>query len=308
MNKFSIGFIEPHLRYGIGGIRRIVEIAQRLLNRQHNVIIFSPTGKPCRWLTNVIPTKPISELKNHKFDFSIFNLAEQYQTALSSNARLKIFFVLAPEAMYKRPDIPIAALRQNFMFMCNSTFTSNYIRKYIKVNYDIPIIPGGINPEHFKYDHSIPKEYHILYSGSKRPWKGTNYIETAFNGSKLKLLKMEGLNTPQQDMYKLYNKSTLFVSACLHEGFSFPELEAMACGCPVLCTDSGGNRDFIKSGKNAVVCSRDVTDLARKAAIILSDKNYRRALVIEGLKTANDPKYNWENIVTNFENVLISWL
>jgi glycosyltransferase involved in cell wall biosynthesis len=303
----KIAFIEPHLKT-VGGIRRIIEISNRLVGLKHDVTIFSPTGRPCYWLNNVVPVKKLSRMHKFKFDTVVFNLAEQYQWALKAKAKQKVFLVLAAEALYKDPKIPVRALQQKFMFMANSKFTADYIKSYRKVKYDIPIIPGGINPEHFKFVPEIPKRYHILYYGSPRPWKGTHVIEGAFQGKGLKLLKMEGRKTPQHKMFSLYNGSTCFIAASLVEGFSFPELEAMACGCPVICTDSGGNRDFVKHGKNALVVRRDMGSLQKAALQLLSDKPLRRRLRMAGLETARNPKYSWPNITKRFEKILLSWL
>ena len=39
---------------------------------------------------------------------------------------------------------------------------------------------------------------------------------------------------PNKDLAKLYNTAECFVSTSLNEGFGMPQLEALACGCPVV--------------------------------------------------------------------------
>lgn len=301
----KISFIEPHLHV-VGGIRRIIEVSNRLMVLGNEVKIFSPSGKPCRWLQNSILTYPLSKIQKHSHDVVIFNLAEQYTWANKIKGAPKVFWVLAPEANYKAPEIPIKALKQGFFMMANSSFTVNYIRKHVKVKYDIPIIPGGINPQHFKRVLSTPKEFHVLYYGSKRPWKGTKIIEEALDGAGVKALKMEGLNTPQKKLWTLYNRCNCFVSACKAEGFSFPELEAMACGCPVITTNSGGNQDFVINGHNALVVNRDPRSLRKGMSKVLANTPLKRKLIQNGLKTAANPKYNWDNVTKKVEEVLLS--
>lgn len=299
----NIAFLEPHLKL-VGGIRRILEISNRLITRGHTVSIFTPPGTPCRWLHCSARIDKLSTLHNHTFDIVIFNLAENYIWAQKANAKKKVFWVLAPEALYKNPTIPTLALKQDFYFMANSAFTANYITTIRKVPYTIPIIPGGINPQHFKYDPSIPRLRHVLYYGSARPWKGTAIIEHALLGSGLKYAKMDGAGVAQDQLYTSYNSADVFVSACQAEGFSFPELEAMRCGTVVVCTDSGGNREFVKNKWNALVVPRNSDALRTGIRLVLGNKELYRTLRKNGLTTANDPRYDWDNITGQLEQTL----
>jgi len=299
----KICFVEPHIAYGIGGIRRILEISNRLHVLGHQVFIYHPSGKKTTWLPINVPVLKLEKLSEQKFDVVIFNLAEQYKHVLNCESKVKIFFVLAPEALYKQPDIPIIALQQNFFFLANSTFTANYIKQYRRVKYEIPILNGGVNPDHFRYDPDCPKTHHVLYSGSKRPWKGATLIQQALSGSNLKILNMGKQKVLQKDLWKSFNSSSIFVSACQAEGFNFMPLEAMACGCPVVTTDDGGNRDYI-TDKNAITVKRNAQSIRQGIHLLLNDKDLRRKLKKEGLKTARDPKYNWDNVTKKLENVL----
>lgn len=297
-----IGFVEPHL-LTVGGIRRIIEIANRLLKRGHQVEIYTPPGRECFWLKNKVPVQKISKIPHRKFDILLFNLAEQYPIVAAAKAKVKVFWVLAPEAMYKIPDIPIRALNQGFHLIANSKFTEGYIRRHTHVTHDIPIIPGGINPAHFHYEPAMPKTYDILYYGSPRPWKGGQIVEQAFMNSRYKILKMHGKGTPQTELYRLYNSSTIFVSASLCEGFSFPQLEAMACGSLVVTTDDGGSRDYIKSGENAVVVVRNPEKIAEGVRLVLQSKKLQRTIRRNGLKTAAQKKFDWNHVTGRVEDV-----
>jgi len=300
-----IGFIEPGLHV-CGGIRRILETANRLVNLGHNVTILTPRGETSLWLPTKANTARLAELPHRTFDIIIFNLADQYKHALLAKAKKKVFWVLAPEALYKTPAIPIKALNKGFYLVANSTFTKQYIIKHVttKLNYNVPIIPGGINELHFKYDATQPTCFHAMYYGSKRPWKGTELIEAALRNLPIKTLKMEGLHTPQTQLYKLYNSANCYISAGQVEGFNFPILEAMACGCPVICTDDGGNRDFVKDGVNALVVRRAPQDIRNTVNRLLADKKLQNKLRNEGLITARNPKYDWDVVTKQFESIL----
>lgn len=51
----------------------------------------------------------------------------------------------------------------------------------------------------------------------------------------------------------------IFIDASLHEGFGLMPLEALASGCRVVCSDSGGTRDFVKDGENGFLV-RELAD------------------------------------------------
>lgn len=297
----NIGFIEPHLKI-VGGIRRILEVSSRLLKFGHNVTIYTPSGEKQTWFESSVPVKRLSTIYDYKHDAVVFNLAEQYNICLQTKAKKKIFWVLAPEAYYKQVSIPITALNQNFYLMCNSTYTKEYIKKYVTVPYDIPIIPGGINPVHFRYDPTIMKNYHVLYYGSKRPWKGATIIKNAMANTNLNVICMEGLKTKQNDMYKLYNSAIAYVSAGFSEGFSMPPLEAMACGCVVVCTNEGGNMDYVKNDWNCIISPREPQLIKKNVLSLLKNPEQIQKLRYNGLLTAKQSKFNWDNITKKFLN------
>ncbi|MBN2042147.1 MAG: glycosyltransferase family 4 protein [Spirochaetes bacterium] len=60
--------------------------------------------------------------------------------------------------------------------------------------------------------------------------------------------------------FKYYNTADIFALTSLHEGFGIVYMEAMFCGLPIVCSNNGGQTDFLKNGKNAVVI--DVGDTA----------------------------------------------
>lgn len=45
----------------------------------------------------------------------------------------------------------------------------------------------------------------------------------------------------------------VFLDASLHEGFGLMPLEALACGCRLVCSDSGGIREYLRDGKNGFI-------------------------------------------------------
>jgi glycosyltransferase involved in cell wall biosynthesis len=83
----------------------------------------------------------------------------------------------------------------------------------------------------------------------------------------------------------LYSAARLSVYPSLYEGFGLPVLEAMACGCPVLCSDSSSLPEV---GGNAAAYFRtgDGSDLARKLRSLLSDEDRLTAMSVAGFARA----------------------
>jgi len=55
------------------------------------------------------------------------------------------------------------------------------------------------------------------------------------------------------EKYKFLALSDLFILTSLHEGFGIVFLESMYCGLPIVCTNHGGQVDFLKDGENAIL-------------------------------------------------------
>lgn len=88
----------------------------------------------------------------------------------------------------------------------------------------------------------------------------------------------------------LYRGAQLFVFPSLYEGFGFPPLEAMACGCPVVCSNSSSLPEV--AGDAAIpVDPTDVEALASAIDAGLSDTDLRAHLVRRGLSRA--AKFSW---------------
>ena len=65
-----------------------------------------------------------------------------------------------------------------------------------------------------------------------------------------------------ESLVALYNAARLSVYPSLYEGFGLPVLESMACGCPVLCSDSsslpevgGDSARYFRTGDDVSLCA-----------------------------------------------------
>lgn len=177
------------------------------------------------------------------------------------------------------------------------------------------------------------KKY-ILFVGNIKPNKNLCGLIKAFN--KVRDLvdfdlvivgKKEGFMTGDESFLSEYNKnpSRIFFSGyvddnklreyyrhaemlvfpSLYEGFGLPVLEAMACGCPVVCSDVASLPEV--AGDAAVFFDPQCPDdMANKILLVNNSKNLRDRLVLHGKNRV--ASFKWEitaqNILSSLEMLL----
>ncbi len=94
-----------------------------------------------------------------------------------------------------------------------------------------------------------------------------------------------------EDLVGLYNITSLFVFPSLHEGFGLPALEAMACGAPVISSNTSSLPEVI-GRTDALFDPSSVQAIATKMASTLSDDAYLAGLREHGLQQAR--LFSWD--------------
>lgn len=91
---------------------------------------------------------------------------------------------------------------------------------------------------------------------------------------------------PQEDVVALYNAAAAFVFPSLHEGFGLVPLEAMACGVPVIASNTSAIPEVV--GDAAILLDDPTDDRKLMAAIarVLTDPELARSMVQRGFAQA----------------------
>ena len=93
------------------------------------------------------------------------------------------------------------------------------------------------------------------------------------------------------ELVSLYQHARAFVFPSRYEGFGFPVLEAMACGCPVVTSNVSSLPEVV--GDAALLADpSDSGGFARHLEQVLVDEELRRKLREKGLVRA--AQFSWE--------------
>jgi len=95
----------------------------------------------------------------------------------------------------------------------------------------------------------------------------------------------------EEDLVKFYNAADLFVYPSLYEGFGLPPLEAMACGIPVITSNTSSLPEVVGDA-GIMVDPLDVDALADSMHRVLTDEALQRKLRDKGI--ARSREFSWE--------------
>ena len=156
-------------------------------------------------------------------------------------------------------------------------------------------------PARMLKDKGIYEFKNTVYSLSKSIQKKTEFIlagdidsfnKTSLNIKELKKWNNEGIVKwigHQKNMNLLMRKSNIVVLPSYLEGLPKSLIEASSSGRPIITTDVPGCRDVVEHNVNGVLVKvRDYVELSKAIKKLLSERNTRIQMGIEGRKKAED--------------------
>ena len=165
------------------------------------------------------------------------------------------------------------------------------------------VIPYGVRLESFRPIAEPPgTSFDVLFAGSVGLRKGVPYLLEAF--AKLrhpqKRLRVVGAvqedlrtvlpklpmddgellgSLPQPELAALMSRSHVLVLPSIEEGLALVQAQAMACGCPVICSTNTGGEDLFSDGvEGFIVPIRDAVALANRMQRLADDPQLQRKM------------------------------
>ena len=107
------------------------------------------------------------------------------------------------------------------------------------------------------------------------------------------------------ELARLYTHAKLLIFASLYEGFGIPPLEAMACGCPCLVSNTSSLPEVC--GDAALYCDPyDVADITARMKSLLNDEGLRRQYIARGRERVR--KFSWDESAKKLVGIINSLL
>ena len=317
-----IGFL-IHTLGIFGSVREIIEVANVLVDRGHDVTIYHPDGGPCVWLPCKAKIGKADEVTQAGLDALIAVTGWQtdlYDLLMHSNATLKASCLLGfsptPElADILRGKVPaltrdMRILRDSMretIVLADSSWQLKWIHETLGIEVGVPF--GGIDlglfmPGPPKKDRAKQR---VIASGDPRPRKGLDTVQAAVETLKTKAnIEFEvywNRRFSQAQLVQFLQNGDVFLDGHRRGGWCNPVIEAMACGTAVVCTNIGATSDFALPGITALVVSvDDPTAMANAALRLLKDNALRERLVLNGLDHVQ--KFSYKNVVPKLETFL----
>jgi len=95
-----------------------------------------------------------------------------------------------------------------------------------------------------------------------------------------------------EELLYLYNLASLFLYPSLYESFGIPILESMACGTPVITSNTSAMPE-ISGGASILVDPYNIDQLANQIESFFSSSYDADSVITQGLKRVED--FSWDN-------------
>jgi glycosyltransferase involved in cell wall biosynthesis len=325
-----------HGAYLSGGIRVLYEVANGLVERGHLVKILTPLGGEPKWfdLKAEIGKIPrvfdgLEEIKRKipRSDILIASSNTEANITWIAGQGIPFYYIQCYETTFvggKEEQMRIEeTYRMPLNLICHSEWIKNLL--WARFKRGARVVPIGIDLDAFHPtgEKKPKKRKRVLFmynpnsevKGSRFGLQALKKIHERMPNTEIVIFGMRERpnadfpftylrEVPEKDLPRLYSSSDLFISSSLLEAFPLPPLEAMACGCAVVASDSLGIREYSEDGKNSlIVPPKDPNAIVDAAVSLLQDDARRETIASEALKKTKE--FTWKRTIDRLEEIFL---
>lgn len=223
------------------------------------------------------------------------------------------FYYSIPQKIKHMWYLIAIAISQADAIIVDSDYTKGVLIETLGIPYNkIYVVPLGVPSGFCEHNKSNSckrfgfkkDKIHILINSSNEPWKNIGTLNRIIDllpnyqfvkigyGSTIDRENVINLGyISDMDMPYLYSACDVFLHTSEYEGFGLPVLEAMACGCPVVCSNASSLPEVAGNG-GILVNTMDVAGYCNAIDTLLSDQNKHFEIKINGLIQSS--KFTWK--------------
>lgn len=319
----KLGVILPHTRLS-GGVKRFIELGRIFSEQGHSFTVYTPDGKPPAWTTNHSRIASFSDLSGEENEVLFITDRKHKQVLIDARAKYKVFYHVS---LHHKSRIMVLDKRLH-TFACSTN-----VARHDKLWFGAKpfLAAGGVNTTLF-YPRVLPDIHEktltiLIYGRIFEKVKGTKIAVQACERLLkkypfIKLLLFDTpispsmseaienfttpvpydfiLNHPVEENISIFHRADIFVGAEKGAGWANTVAEAMACGIPVVATNSG-TMDILIHNKTGLVVKRNPASIARGIEKLIKAPELRNELAIQARKHIEN--FDWKILA----NRIISW-
>lgn len=295
-----------------GGLAVVLRYITILMQAGHDASIIDLSGHgDVAWFGNpAVRVYRMSEIKSYDLSnidmlFATFWTTVPWLEKIQS--KRKLYLVQSDERLFYEDshvkEQVAATYNLNYEYVTVAKWISDML--HIEFSKASSYIPNGLDTNVFFPGEALePKRQgrlRVLIEGPiSVPFKGVKDAYEAVSGLDCELWIVSSHGEPdkrwkydrffssvsQLDMRSIYCSCDILVKLSRVESFSYPPLEAMACGCAVVIGEVSGGIEYANDGDNVIVVPQGNINQARNEVTrLLHDDEFRKRLVKSGYET-----------------------
>jgi glycosyltransferase involved in cell wall biosynthesis len=322
--RLRVAYLMPRTGIG-GGARVLIEHANRLTERGHEVVLLSHFDRP-DW------TELRAEFRRVPFgvelaeaippcDLIICGYWEQVVAARALGTAPVVHFEQGDFHLFEelaRKNLATVAAQ---LSSADATMTvSGTVAEVLSSRYGVEarVVPNAIDPKVFHQGSPAPtaRPYLLFVGWDGNEFKGMAEMRQVYAALRAERPELDLVwvspQQPQQPLGRvvvapeqaalaeLFRGAAAYVCCSHYEAFPLPPIEAMASGTPVIATRNVGVLEYARDGVNALLADiGDVAGLTANVRRVLDDAELAAQLRQGGLETA--AAYTWDTIIDGLE-------